>query len=216
MAIADGAGSAAHADIASRSVVEYLVTAALARSADFALWDQDRVLSLFRDLRRHLADSVTIAADCDLANLASTAMLAIAWRDGGVFAQVGDGAWVLQTEDGLSAATWPVTGEYANQTKFITSDDTAGHLVFHVTRKRLLAVAGFTDGIQSLALNYTGRNVHQPFFERLFAPVHKATDTGSMDADMAAFLDSPQVNNRTDDDKSLVLACWHDLPGTEK
>jgi hypothetical protein len=116
----------------------------------------------------------------------------------------------VQTPEGLSNVTWPYTGEYANQTKFVTSDDTAGHFAFEIRSGPLLAVAGFTDGIQSLALNFAARKVHEPFFQRLLEPLRGATGAESLSASMAAFLDSPPVNSRTDDDKTLVLACWQE------
>jgi hypothetical protein len=210
IAIADGAGSAKFSDVGSQTVVDFLGAAAEMRAADYKNLTRDEVLGWFEAARHHLENCVSAETGCATEGLASTAMVAIVWRDGGVFAQVGDGAWVVQTAEGLRTATWPFTGEYANQTKFLTSTDAAGHFSFETLSGPLLAVAGFTDGIQSLALHYAAKKVHQPFFERLFEPLRSSADAGTLSTNMAAFLDSPPVNERTDDDKTLVLACWQE------
>ncbi|MEQ1853769.1 MAG: PP2C family serine/threonine-protein phosphatase [Chthoniobacteraceae bacterium] len=210
IAIADGAGSAKYSDVGSRTIVQFLSAAAEARASDFKTLKREDVLAWFEGARRHLEECVSAETGCNPEGLASTALVAIVWREGGIFAQVGDGAWVVQTPEGLAHATWPYTGEYANQTKFVTSGDAAGHLAFESRTGPLLAVAGFTDGIQSLALNFAARKVHQPFFQRLLEPLRGSADAESLSANMAVFLDSPPVNQRTDDDKTLVLACWQE------
>ena len=210
IAIADGAGSAKYSDVGSQTVVQFLSAAAEARAADFRTLTRGDVLGWFDGARRHLENCVSAETGCATEGLASTALVAIVWKEGGVFAQVGDGAWVVQTAGGLSNVTWPYTGEYANQTKFVTSGDASGHFAFEARDGPLLAVAGFTDGIQSLALDYRARKVHQPFFQRLLEPLRGTADVKTLGASMSAFLDSPPVNQRTDDDKTLFLACWEE------
>ncbi|MGL4552961.1 MAG: PP2C family serine/threonine-protein phosphatase, partial [Gemmataceae bacterium] len=61
------------------------------------------------------------------------------------------------------------------------------------------------DGLQGLALHYATRTAHGPFFAPLFRALRGA-DPEELGDPMRAFLESPRVNGRTDDDKTLILA----------
>ena len=53
------------------------------------------------------------------------------------------------------------------------------------------------------------RTVHAPFFANMIRAVEGSSTIGrddSLSRSLAAYLDSPTINNRTDDDKTLVLA----------
>jgi hypothetical protein len=63
-----------------------------------------------------------------------------------------------------------------------------------------------TDGLQRLALDFTARTPHLPFFQPLFAALRAAPDVESLAGPFREFLDSQRINERTDDDKTLVLA----------
>jgi hypothetical protein len=65
-----------------------------------------------------------------------------------------------------------------------------------------------TDGLQMLSLVYASKQVHDPFFEPMFTVLRSAESEAlqQLDDQLHRFLDSPEVNNRTDDDKTLVLA----------
>lgn len=126
----------------------------------------------------------------------------------GVFAQVGDGAIVLGADGSYRAVTWPTSGEYANETTFITAD--AFEDAFECVRWQgpVREVALLTDGLQRLALNYANRSVHAPFFAPMFQALLAAEAPDLLGPELERFLDSPAVNERTDDDKTLVLAMW--------
>jgi hypothetical protein len=69
-----------------------------------------------------------------------------------------------------------------------------------------------TDGLQTIALNYQQHTAYEPFFKGLFAPLRTAEEGCSreLSESLAAFLASPRVNEKTDDDKTLVLASRSD------
>jgi hypothetical protein len=138
--------------------------------------------------------------------LACTALLAILGERAAVFAQIGDGAWVARRQGLVEVVTWPLTGEYANQTKFITSPDALQCLQFKKCEGPLDGVGGFTDGVQSLALRYADKTAHGPFFEPMFTGLKCCEDSTSLKGPLMAFLSSEVVNERTDDDKTLVIA----------
>jgi hypothetical protein len=62
--------------------------------------------------------------------------------------------------------------------------------------------------LQAIALNYQQQIAHEPFFKGLFAPLRTAQEgcARELSESLAAFLSSPRVTEKTDDDKTLVLA----------
>ena len=124
--------------------------------------------------------------------------------------QIGDGVMVLadSEERVYGHVFWPDRGEYANTTHFVTEEDAIQHLQFASIRRRIVDAALLTDGLQAIALNYQQQTAYEPFFKGLFAPLRTAEDGRSEDLSesLAAFLSSARVNEKTDDDKTLVLA----------
>jgi hypothetical protein len=124
--------------------------------------------------------------------------------------QVGDGVMVVADteEHTYGHVFWPDRGEYANTTHFVTQDDAIEHLQFECVKRRIVEAALMSDGLQTIALNYQGQTAHEPFFKGLFAPLQNAHEGRSQELSesLAAFLASPRVNEKTDDDKTLVLA----------
>jgi Protein phosphatase 2C len=132
--------------------------------------------------------------------------------------QIGDGAIVLADSEkhAYGHVFWPDRGEYANTTHFLTEDDALEHLQFEFIRRRVLEAALLTDGLQTIALNYQQRTAHEPFFNGLFVPLRTAEEGCSreLSESLAAFLSSSRVNEKTDDDKTLVLASRTDSGST--
>ena len=65
----------------------------------------------------------------------------------------------------------------------------------------------FTDGLQHLVLDYATRAPFEQFFHPTLLPLRMArTDDGdALSFLLHDFLGSPRVNQRTDDDKTLIL-----------
>lgn len=121
--------------------------------------------------------------------------------------QMGDGALVFSSGTGFYPVFWPDAGEYANMTYFVTDENAEKRLQATIVRAPD-EIAVMTDGLQRLALVFATREVHAPFFEPMFRVLRRA---GSDECDnlthhLVQFLDSPEVNERTDDDKTLILA----------
>ena len=125
--------------------------------------------------------------------------------------QIGDGVIVVadSEEHAYGHVFWPDRGEYANMTHFVTQDDAFEHLQFESVRRKIVETAIMSDGLQSIALNYQQQTAHEPFFRGLFAPLREVQEGRSheLSQSLATFLSSPRVNEKTDDDKTLVLAC---------
>lgn len=122
--------------------------------------------------------------------------------------QVGDGAVVLDVGNGLEVAITPMSGEYANMTHFATDEDCLENLQLKSYRATAQRVGAFSDGLQRLALNMAANTPHEPFFARFFDTLAKTSpeDEEQLHAALKRFLESPAVNERSDDDKTLALA----------
>jgi hypothetical protein len=204
LAVADGAGSASAsfhgAKTAVATAIGYLATElALARPVDATF-----VADCFTAARARVLE---IAADYehDTREYASTLLVALATADATFAGQIGDGAVVV--DDGvLRAMTWPQQGEYANSTTFLVDDDALDRLIV-AEGGPARRIALLSDGLQNLALDYETQTPFEPFFAPFFAYLESASkDDGAVEQELRDYLDSLAVNQRTDDDKSLVLA----------
>ena len=204
VAVADGAGSAAHSDRGAIVACEGLVCRA-------ALLDPAEVLTregmsdLFTVVRAELdehADRLSVP----VRELACTALVAVVGPDAAAFAQVGDGAIVIDDGPDRKTVFWPEPAEYANETDFLTGDQYLDTLRFMTTDRPITQLAVFTDGLQRLVLDYSTRRPHAEFFNAMFGTLADAPDPAALGDHLRSFLDSPRVNDRTDDDKTLVLA----------
>ncbi len=164
-------------------------------------------------LRADLARRALVA-EVAIREFACTWLAAVVGPDFGMFAQVGDGGIVASRDGILEPVLWPDTGEYANETRFLTDESALGHLQCTVLDQASQEVALFSDGLQCMALVYESRTVHTPFFAPMFAVMHQAGADAcvTLSVQLAAFLASARVNERTDDDKTLVLATLNRTP----
>jgi hypothetical protein len=141
--------------------------------------------------------------------VACTALLAVLGPTSAAFAQLGDGAIVIGQEQEHRVVFWPDPAEYANATDFLTDDAFADLIRFEAVTNPIVEVAAFTDGLQRLALDFTARAACPAFFRPLFNELRAAADPESLVVPFRQFLDSDRVNQRTDDDKTLVFAVRH-------
>lgn len=213
--VSDGAGSASHgrfgAEMAcekGREVIEQWICQKLSLSR----LTLETVTHWVVAIRQHIYQAAE-AKGLVLRDFACTLLGAIVGTKVAAFFQVGDGAIVIRDGDSLYPVFWPDAGEYANMTYFVTDEDALVHLrgkIWLSSRESSLPgeVAMFSDGLQRLALMYESNTAYQPFFEPMFSTLRKA-DLSACDMlseQLFHFLGSPKVNERTDDDKTLVLA----------
>jgi hypothetical protein len=155
--------------------------------------------------------NLAIEAGTPVREFACTLMVAIVGADSSAFLQVGDGAMVVreQGDDGWSYVFWPQHGEYVNSTNFVTASDAPTVMEFALTHRSIESLSCFSDGIESLLLHYATKTVHDSFFNAMIAPVRESTADGvdkTLSDGLSRYLSSDRVCERTDDDKSLILA----------
>ncbi len=208
-AVADGAGSAERSDEGARCVVGGVMTSVEAALAEGlpesdAAWE-----ALLTDAFSRARQSVVELAETEEMSLrafATTLTCAVASDEWLAVAQIGDGIVVATGEDGtLFSATQPQHGEYANETFFLTMEDALPQVEICVYAQAIGALAVMTDGLIRLAMNLVENEPHVPFFQPLFAFAAQVTNEEEAQEQLAGLLASGRVNERTDDDKTLVL-----------
>ena len=207
--VSDGAGSAKHAAEASATAVRIGVELVLEMIAINVMINQRAALviaeSIFDNLKKQ-AEELGVPAN----EFSCTLLGFVIFPNKACFLQIGDGAIIRN--DGTGHFTWlwwPQNGEYQNTTAFLIDDPNFANLKVRVIEERINEVAVFSDGLQMLALNNETETVHQPFFKDLFKWLRVATEDkhiAILDKKLEEYLSGDIINNRTDDDKTLLLA----------
>ena len=220
-AVSDGAGSAAHSEIGSRAAVTtatYLIENYLEAGGTVSSLTHEAALSWLAQIQSVIS-SLALEAGMAVRDFACTLLVAIIADGSSAFLQVGDGAMVVREEgdEGWSYVFWPQHGEYINSTNFVTSADAATAMEFACPARKIESFSCFSDGIESLVLHYATKTVHDGFFNGMIEPVRLATAEGldhDLSESLARYLNSDRVCDRTDDDKSLVLATRSPIPSS--
>ncbi len=207
--LADGAGSAAHAERGAEVACAALMDAianAVAGALDLATIGDHTVRSWLADVRARIAGEAA-RHDHDVREYAATLLACVASDNHTICLQLGDGGIVVRAPgEAFVVAIWPENGEYANQTYFVTDDDALERLAI-ARFGRVDDVVVFSDGISRLALDHATRTAFAPFFEPLTRTVrHSDRSRAQLCADLDSYLASDAINARTDDDKALAIA----------
>ena len=112
---------------------------------------------------------------------------------------------------------WPQGGQYPNETWFVTDPNAINYLECTTLAESIAEIALLTDGLQPLALHYQSRQAHKPFFGPMFQGLRDYPEDGcpmALTHALEQFLDSPAINQRTHDDKTLILASRLTAPET--
>lgn len=219
--VSDGAGSAAYSDVGSAAAVSYFAEALetyLAAGGDVADLGRERVAEWLQGLIVQM-EARAKELGHQVRDYACTLLLAVLASDAAAFMQIGDGAIVVShgVEDGWSYIFWPQHGEFANTTNFVVSANAMEAFEFEVAPRRIDEISMFSDGIEKLVLHDASKSVHQPFFDRMFPPVRSAKNQEvltELSNGLQKYLSSPAICERTDDDKTLVLASRLPVVGT--
>jgi hypothetical protein len=208
LACSDGAGSATYAEFGSKICCEAIVAAVMAAACpeqSLTATDRMAVIEWVAQVRDKLSAEAA-RLDADLRQLACTLLLAVVDDSSAIFAQIGDGAIVTSDGCGYKPVFWPESGEYPNITNFVTEAGFEQFLMYERRDGRLAELAMFTDGLERLALKFDDRTAFGPFFEPMFRVLRGTVNTTNLSTGLRQFLNSRRVNDRTDDDKTLILA----------
>lgn len=206
----DGAGSAARGGAGSAIAARVLSRCARDALAE-GRWPSDEDVWDWIDLARDRIAAAARRRELVPRDFATTVVMLISNGSETLVVHVGDGAAVVRdAATGVwRAVSWPAQGEYASTTFFLTDD---GGPRVRMAREAVAVdrLAAFTDGIERLALDFATERAHGPFFSGMSDPVAAAEVSGwnlPLSRKLGDYLSSAAVNARTDDDKTLILAC---------
>lgn len=195
IAVADGASSAQYGGQGARWAVQATLD-----------WLQEREVTpetLIGAL--HCAHDFIAAQGANLDDYGCTLLLAVITPTRAVFAQVGDGFIVGDTDGTLCLLTQPFKGEYINFTKFITSDDYAeAASIAAVDTAQLRAIMLMTDGLERVLVRQGNNVIFEETCRQLLDFAGNA-NVADHDAELAGWLVGETVRSHNDDDKTLVL-----------
>jgi len=216
----DGAGSATCSEIGAQTITEIFLSRAeqfITKNNGGQSITKDLFINWIQDARVNILEQA-IEKGLSLKDFACTFFAAIVGANENYFVQIGDGAIVVSDRDEPDEYMWifwPQKGMYFNTTNFVTDEDFIDNLQFEKSEKALRDIALFTDGIEGIALKYDKFEAYNPFFDALFKALRTKNNSENFDAEIAQFLSSEKVNERTDDDKTLIIASRLDSQRTE-
>ncbi len=205
--LADGAGSAPHSREGAQRAVAVAcdgLSGTLARALPLSAVKWRQLMG--RVFARARAGVAARAGAASLSAWATTLTCVVATPRQLVVGQLGDGLVAAADQDGaLFAAVPPQRGQYANETLFLTGPNALEQIDVQIYPRSVKALVATTDGLLRLATS-PGYEPHAPFFAPLTRFVGQANSTARASGRLAAFLRSARVCDRTDDDKTLVVA----------
>ncbi len=210
-AVADGAGSAALAEVGSSIAVDTATNAIVnyGKIPDASAEDPEWVAFL-----TGVIGSVRAAIEAEagrrcvkISQLNTTIILAIVTAEIAVVAQVGDGATIGgDSGDNIVSLTSPQNGEYINEATFVTSANALDVIQVRIWRGKLPYFAMISDGLEMVALKMSTREPYPGFFKPLFRFVANEADDRETKDQIQSLLRSTRVRDRTDDDLTLLVA----------
>ncbi len=140
---------------------------------------------------------------------ASTFVGACVGEKAAAFYQIGDGGIVFSASGAAKSyrfAIAPVEAEYVNVTEFVTDETAAESLRFELIEETVEDLILFSDGIYAVAVDYQTAQPHEPFLMPMIAPLRNGNAPNGLNEKLENFLSSPKINEKTDDDKTIILA----------
>ncbi|NJM95688.1 MAG: protein phosphatase 2C domain-containing protein [Acaryochloridaceae cyanobacterium CSU_5_19] len=214
-AVADGAGSAKHAEIGAKLAVEATL-AALGR-IDWSAYEvstlRAEVGSLFRAVVQEVVDLLRSTAELGeypLQELGCTLLAFVATPHFLASLQIGDGFIVVQEPDSQTYQLLfePIKGEFINETVFVTSAGALDHLQYSVRPHLHPFVCAATDGLEKVAIRFQNWEPFPPFFQPFVDCLQRVASSEERQVYLRQFLDSERLNARTDDDKTLLVCLY--------
>jgi len=192
------------------------VVHAISRADPARIRERDFALETLAAIRGEI-QAASEEAGVSTRDFACTLLVAIAGPGLLTSWQIGDGAicFRAKAESDFRYVFWPVKGEYANVTTFVTDPSADSELEFDSAELEIVDVAIFSDGLERLILDFTLGEVHSAFLHGLIPYLRREPPghLAGIEKHMEDFLSSDRVSKRTDDDKTLILATLENADG---
>lgn len=226
-AVADGAGSAKHADVGAKLAVktvlgyltglsEWLQKRKRFCHLTFEPLSEEQARLLFAKTVKKVVTALQKQAASNgysVNDLACTLLVVIATPAWVSAMQIGDGFIVVRFQQEEPTLLFqPNKGEYINETTFVTSANALDAMRVCVEPGYPEFICAATDGLERVAIRMSDWTPFSPFFQPLEEYLREISDPEQEDEYLMRFLDSDRLNDRTDDDKTLLLCCHDDNP----
>lgn len=221
-AVSDGAGSCKYSDIGSKLAVEttlqflqgWLQWLKHQQKKDLSQpISSEYVRQIFDQNLVKLQKAFKATAEemfCSSKDFSCTLLVVVATPKWLAAMQIGDGFIVIRQPDSEYQLLFqPIKGEYANETTFITASNALEKMQVTVVAGEQNFIFISTDGLEKLAVEIRKESkAYQPFFKN-FEEAIKIRSEAEEKISTQKFLQSEEVNKRTDDDKTILL-CWYE------
>jgi len=221
-AVADGAGSAKYAEVGSQLAVEttlkflsdYLEKRKKSSGQKYSPpLSEEEAENLFgktvTQVQRELSKQA-VSRDCFAKDLACTLLVFIATPNWIAAMQIGDGFIVVHPENSeeYQLLFQPDKGEFTNETAFIMSPNAVGEMQIRVIAENPKFICASTGGLQKIAIRFSDWQPFPLFFQPFEEYLRETDDPETEDQYLHDFLNSERLNQRTNDDKTLLLCLW--------
>ncbi len=212
-AVADGAGSTTDGQIGAEIACSFFIEGV----SEFLNSQDASVNSLNLEFGRFWIgyfqkkiEEIAEKEEKTLRDFASTFIAAIIGENSAAFFQIGDGGAVFsRSGKNYQFAIAPEDSEYINVTDFLTDETAYERLRFVLIEEKIEDVILFSDGVASVAVDFQTNQPHEPFLMPMIAPLWNGNASNDLNEKLEKFLGSPKINEKTDDDKTIILASRH-------
>lgn len=154
LGLADGAGSAKHSDIGSKSILRFLAVDMRIYFDYYNLNKEEASATLLKKI--HLAlNSIARFHKVEIKDLSSTLLCMVVSYGQYMVVHIGDGVvGMLDSKDNLTVLSEPENGEYANYTYFTTSLDSKRVRTYRGDIENLNGLVLMSDGVEESLYHY--------------------------------------------------------------
>jgi serine/threonine protein phosphatase PrpC len=219
--VADGAGSAARSEEGAQCAVESMIFYLQEHQEWKTLVDEQSTRHFFEQAVQHTFQRIKSLADSKeyfIEDLNCTLLAFIATPRIIISMQVGDGLVIVRhgTSEKYQLIFQPDEGENYGETTFLTSKNLYNSLQTNYQEiEQPIFIFLSTDGIQRIAAKYevfeSGKIEwipFTPFLRNLEEHIESAVDLYEAEKKLVDFLESEKVNNKTDDDKTILMCLF--------
>lgn len=215
-AVSDGMGSAPRSDLGSRMAVNEAIKYLCQHNwLKGTFLDENQARVHFDSLLKDVVTEINNLAQKNgypIKHLACTLLVFVATPNWLAAMQVGDGFIVIRTKNtkentkDYQLVFPPQKGEYCNETVPITSSLARQTMQCQVIKEPVEFICAATDGIENISLiKREGWKPYQNFFEPLERKMRSEQTLQEKNKFISDFLNTAQVNQKTDDDKTVLI-----------
>jgi hypothetical protein len=208
--LADGAGSALHSEIGAQLAVTTSLNFLSANVINAIPTGEEQTKLLFESLVSAVRNHLKEYADKNQIRLRDLACTLIAFAASPcrlIAMQIGDG-FVVARLDGnpnYEQLFTPEKGEYFNETAFVTENDALKSLKIYHHTGEIAFICLSSDGLEPVAIFRKDMQPSSQFFSALEKSFRESPDLKLGIRELKEWLESPNLSQRVDDDKSMLL-----------